>query len=49
MKMETIFAVMNTSLAVVKIRSEKKFKPVRDLNRCSALPTELTSQLGAKP
>ena len=31
----------------------KKFRPVRDLNpwplryRCSALPTELTSQLGA--
>ena len=32
---------------------KKKFRPVRDLNqwplryRCSALPTELTSQLGA--
>ena len=45
-KMKAISAVMNTTYAVVKRR------PVRDLNpwplryRCSALPTELTSQLG---
>ena len=38
---------------VVENRTGKKFRPVRDLNpwplryRCSALPTELTSQLGA--
>ena len=37
----------------MKIKSKKKFRPVRDLNPwplwywCSALPTELTSQLGA--
>ena len=49
--MKAIFAVMNTTWAVVKIRPEKKFRPVRDLNpwplryRCSALPTELRSQL----
>ena len=48
--MKVIYAVMNTTWAVVKIRPEKKFRPVRDLNpwplryRCSALPTELTSQ-----
>ena len=36
----------------MEIRPEKKFRPVRDLNpwplryQCSALPTELTSQLG---
>ena len=51
--MKAIFAVMNTTRAVVKIRPEKKFRPVRDLNpwplqyRCSALPVELTSQLEA--
>ena len=51
--MKAIFAVMNTTRAVVKIRPEKKFRPVRDLNpwplqyRCSALPIELTSQLEA--
>ena len=44
---------MNTTRAVVKRRPEKKFRPVRDFNpwslryRCSALLTELTSQLGA--
>ena len=38
---------------VVENRTWKKFRPVRDLNpwplryRCSTLPTELTSQLGA--
>ena len=46
MWMKVILAVMCTTWAV-----EKKFRPVRDLNpwplryRCSALPTELTSQL----
>ena len=36
----------------MEIRPEKKFRPVGDLNpwplryQCSALPTELTSQLG---
>ena len=30
--MKAIFAVMNTTRAVVKIRPEKKFRPVRDLN-----------------
>ena len=47
---------MKAVFAVMKIRPEKKKKvlsPVRDLNsvllryRCSALLTELTSQLGA--
>ena len=48
---------MRAVFAVMKIRPEKKKKkvlsPVRDLNsvllryRCSALLTELTSQLGA--
>ena len=53
--MKVILAVMCITWAVVKIRPEKKFRPVRDLNpwplryRCSALPTELTSQLGAAP
>ena len=43
---------MNTTELVVEIRPEKKQRPVRDLNlrplryRCSALTTELTSQLG---
>ena len=41
---KAIFAVMNTTLAVVKIMPEK-FRPLRQ--RCSTLPTELTSQLGA--
>ena len=51
--MKVIFAVMNTTRAVVKRRPEKKFRPVRDFNPwplwywCSALLTELTSQLGA--
>ena len=51
--MKVIFAVMNTTRAVVKRRPKKKFRPVRDFNpwslryRCSALLTELTSQLGA--
>ena len=40
-------------LSSSKKKARKKFRPVRDLNpwplwyRCSALPTELTSQLGA--
>ena len=47
MNMKVIFAVMNTIWAVVKIR------PVQDLNlwtlwyQCSALTTELKSQLAA--
>ena len=51
---KAIFVLMNTTCAVMKIRPEKKFRPVRDLNlwllryRCSALPTELTSQLRAE-
>ena len=51
--MKVIFVVMNTTRAVVKRRPEKKFRPVRDFNPwslrywCSALLTELTSQLGA--
>ena len=50
--MKAIFVVMNTTQVIVKIRPEK-IGPVRDLNpgsllfRCSALPTELTNQLGA--
>ena len=46
---------MNTTALVVEIRPEKKFRPARDLNpwplrhRCSALSTELMSQLGAGP
>ena len=32
MNMEAIFAVTNTTKAVVKIRSKKKFRPVQDLN-----------------
>ena len=50
--MKAIFAVMNATWAIVEIRPEKKFRPVGDLNpwplryQCSALPTELTSQLG---
>ena len=53
MNRKAIFAVMITTWGVVKIRPEKKFRPVQDLNPwslwhwCSALPTELTSQLGA--
>ena len=49
--MKAIFAIMNTTWAVMKIRPEKKFWPVRDLNpwpvqyRRIALPIELTSQL----
>ena len=31
-KMKAIFAAMNTTRAVVKIRPKKKFRPVRDLN-----------------
>ena len=44
---------MITTWAVMKIRPEKKFRPVRDLNpwplqyQCSALPVELASQLEA--
>ena len=30
--MKAILVVMNTTELVVKIRPEKKFKPVRDLN-----------------
>ena len=51
--MKETFAVMNTNKAEVKIRPEKTFRPVRDLNPrplrylCSALPTELTNQLRA--
>ena len=30
--MRVIFAVMNTTQAVVKIRPEKKFRPLQDLN-----------------
>ena len=53
---ESILAVMNTTGLVVGIswsRAWKRFRPVRDLNPwplrygCSALSTELTSQLGA--
>ena len=46
--MKVIFTVMNTTCAVVRIRPEKRFRPVRDLNpwplryQSSALPTELT-------
>ena len=53
LRMKVILAVMCTTWAVLKIKPEKKFRPVRDLNpwpqryQCSALPTELTSQLGA--
>ena len=48
-----IFTAKNTTELVVEIRPEKIFRPVRDLNpwplqyRCSALPTGLTSHLGA--
>ena len=51
--MKAIFTVMNTTWAIAKIRPEKKFRPVRDLNpwplwhQSSALPTELMSQLRA--
>ena len=50
---KAIFAVMNSTWAVVKIRPEKKnqackeFEPWSLRHRCSARPTELTSQLGA--
>ena len=54
MNIEAILAVMNTIELVVEIRPEKKkkkkkkFGPIRHLNpRPSALPTKLTSQLGA--
>ena len=30
--MRVIFAVMNTTQAIGKIRPEKKFRPVQDLN-----------------
>ena len=52
MNMEAIFTVINTTWAVVEIRP-KKNSGCTDLNqwslryRWSALPTELTSQLGA--
>ena len=44
---------VNTSEPEIEIRPKKKFRPIWDLNpwplryQCSALPTELTSQLGA--
>ena len=50
---KAILAVMNSTWAVVKIRPEKKnqackeFEPWSLRRRCSARPTELTSQLGA--
>ena len=53
LNIKAILTVMNTTELVVKIRPEKKFRPIQDLNpwplqyQCSALPTELTSQLGA--
>ena len=53
LNMKVMFAVMNTSKAEVKIRPEKNFRPVWDLNpwplqyQCSVLPNEPTSQLGA--
>ena len=52
MNLKAIFALMNATKTVVKIRPEK-FRLVRDLNpwplrcRCSALSTELTSHVGA--
>ena len=51
--MKAIFAVMNTIYKVVKNKAWKKFWPVQDFNpyhlqyACSALKTELTSQLEA--
>ena len=52
--MKANFSVMNTSEVVVKIRPEKiqacmGFEPMTSVIvvQCSALPTELTSQLGA--
>ena len=53
LNIKAILTVMNTTELVVKIRPEKKFRPIQDLNpwplqyQCSALPTDLTSQLGA--
>ena len=53
LNIKAILTVMNTTELVVKIRPEKKFRPIQDLNpwplqyQCSALPPELTSQLGA--
>ena len=52
MNLKAIFALMNATKTVVKIRPEK-FRLVRDSNpwplrcRCSALSTELTSHVGA--
>ena len=51
--MKAIFTVMNTTLSSSEKKAWKKFRLVRDLKpwplryRCSVLPTELTSQLGA--
>ena len=50
--LDAILAVLN-STKLFEIRPEEKFRPVQDLNPwplwywCSALPTELTSQMGA--
>ena len=50
--LDAILAVLNNT-KLFEIRPEEKFRPVRDLNPwplwywCSALPTELTSQMGA--
>ena len=44
---KSILAVMDTTWAVVKMRLEKNFRPLRDLNPrplrypCNALPTKL--------
>ena len=46
-------AVMNATQLVAKNKALKKFRHIRDFNpsplryRCSVLPTELTSQMGA--
>ena len=51
--MEVISPEMNTAKTVVKIRPEKKFRTVKDLNpqplqnQSNAPLTELTSQQGA--
>lgn len=45
--MKAILALLNTTQAEVKIGRVRDLNPGLLLFRCSALPTKLTSQLGA--
>ena len=53
MNEKATMAIMNATYAGVNLRPEEKIRPLGELNprplqyQCSALPSELTSQLGA--